>query len=290
MLQTTYSYSDGNDSPPPSGTPPPAPPTEKVLYTAYFRVSQYNTFLEKMTALEQSMERPGPGRGEGTPEDQPTTYVNPDFSIPTNIEPFDALEMGGMDPMMKIKFDPGGANWDSTWYLGMADRIKYPYEGKLPGYTNQPRPFPENTVSMTSNSTAVLRITKEHFTNGLPTAFSNVQQKIRHFTPKVMNEYYTSVVSHWANQYLALYGESIMATYNDFCEDVAYTPCACLKIIYESEMPFISPHDRYISDVLCGLNNDFASPPYTYPVRVTYKLPGLDQQTYNNIIKLKPSF
>lgn len=289
MLQTTYTYSDGDGNPPPSGPPPPTPPTEQILYSAYFRVSQYNTFLEKMTALEQSWERPGLGHGSGTPDDQPTYSVNLDFSLPTNIEPFDAFEMGGNDPMMKVKFDPGGVNWSGTWYLGFVDRIKYPYEGKLPGYYSPPRPFPENTVSMTSNPPVTLKITKAHFTNGLPANFTNVNQSIRHFTPKVMYDYYVDVVSPWATQYLTLNGANILATYSDICDGYAANdPCACLTLIYQSEEPFRSPHDKYICDALCGLYSDFASPPYTYPIRITYKLPGLDQQTYNNIIKLKP--
>jgi hypothetical protein len=289
MLQTTYSYGDDEvPPPPPPGTPPVVPPTEKIIYSAYFRVSQYNTFLEKMDALEQSMLRPGrgPGGGGGTPEDQPTTHVNMDFSVPTNIEPFDAYEMGGNDPMMKVKFDPGGVNWSGTWYMGFVDRIKYPYEGKLPGY-NPPRPFPENTVAMTSSPAINLKITKSHFTNGLPASFNNITQKIRHFTPKLMYDFYTNVVSPASTQHLDLYRDQILATYNDICGGVTTNPCACLSIIYQSNA-FIAPYDRYFCDALCNLKGDFASPPYTYPIRVTYKLPGLDQETYNNIIKLRP--
>ncbi|MDO8336428.1 MAG: Ig-like domain-containing protein [Candidatus Saccharibacteria bacterium] len=289
LLQTTYTYDDGGESPPPSGTPPPTPPSEKILYAAYFRVSQYNTFMEKMDALEQSMERPGHGHGNGggTPEDQPTYSVKLDFSVPTNIEPFDAFEMGGNEPMMRVKFDPGGANWSGTWYLGFVDRIKYPYEGKLPGYYNPPRPFPENTVAMTSYPPISLKIIKDHLTNGLPSSFANVEQRIRHFTPKVMYDYYVNVVSKNSMEHLSLYQNQILTTYNDICGGVTTNPCDCLSIIYQSNA-FKAPYDRYICDALCSLNNNFDSPPYTYPVRVTYQLPGIGQQTYNKIIKLKP--
>ena len=292
LLQTTYSYDDGGEPPPPSGPPPPTPPAEKILYSAYFRVSQYNTFLEKMDAFEASMLRPGhgPGNGGGTPDDQPTYSVKLDFSVPTGIEPFDAFEMGGNEPLMKVKFDPGGINWSGTWYLGFVDRIKYPYEGKLPGYENSPKPFPQNTVSMTSNPPISLKITKAHFTNGLPASFLNVNQSIRHFTPKVMYDYYVNEISlSWAPKYLTDYGASILATYSDICEGFApNNVCGCLDLIYQSEVPFISPHDKYICDAICGLNGNYVSPPYTYPIRVTYQLPGIGQQTYNNIIKLKP--
>ena len=101
-----------------------------------------------------------------------------------------------------------------------------------------------------------------------------------------MYYYYTNVVSPASTQHLDLYRDQILATYNDICGGLT-DPCACLSIIYQSNA-FIAPYDRYFCDALCNLKGNFASPPYTYPIRVTYKLPGLDQETYNNIIKLRP--
>jgi len=293
MLQTTYSYSDGDGPPPPSNPPPAQPPTEKILYSAYFRVSQYNTFLEKMDAFEQSMLRPGygPGHGNDTPDEVPETRVLLDFSMPTGIEPFDVFEMNGNwlgQPMVEIKFDPGGVNWSGTWYPGFVDRVKYPYEGKLHqlGF-GQPLPFPTNTVTMTSNPPVLLKITKEHFTNGLPASFTNIDQKIRHFTPGVMFDHYVNVVSHRATEYLSTYGNLILTTYGDICGGVTSNPCECLGIVYDDN-DFRYPYDRYFMDALCRLKGNYVLGPYTYPVRVSYRLPGIGQTTYNNIIHLKP--
>jgi hypothetical protein len=296
MLQTTYSYSDGGEGLPPSGPPPATPPTEQIIYSAYFRVSQYNTFMDKMAALEQSMLRPGhgPGTGGGTP-DAPGDNVNTDFSVPTNIEPFDAAEMignGSNEALVKIKFDPGGNNWSGTWYLGLLKRVRYPFENQLAGIGIPSPGFPNNTVTMTSNPSPVqLKITKAHFTNGLPANFLNVEQKIRHFTPKAMQDYNRDVVRPKLDQYLSSYGANILSTYssnlyNNICEPT-WNPCYCLEQVFLLE-EFNTTYTRAVCDALCGLDGTVAPDPFFYPVRVTYKLPGLDQQTYNNIIKLRP--
>jgi hypothetical protein len=295
LLQNTYTYDDGDETPPPSGPPPTTPPTEKILYSAYFRVSQYNTFLEKIAAFENSMMRipngPGHGQGGGTPEEAPDNFVLLDFSIPTNIEPFDFFELSGNNllggPLMEIKFDPGGINWGGTWYMGMVRRIMYPYEGSVPalGY-GTPAPFPLNTVSLISTPSLSLKITKQHFTNGLPASFNNVTQKIRHFTPKVIYDYYVSEVSKRANEYLAANQNSILTAYADICSGTN-DPCQCLRDVYAAN-DFNGTYNFWLSDLLCHLKNDVPTPPYTYPIRVSYRLPGIDQKTYDNIVKLKP--
>ena len=84
---------------------------------------------------------------------------------------------------------------------------------------------------------------------------------------------------------------NILASYNDICNGMS-DPCACLQIIYDvhlaNQPAFHEPYNLWLSDMLCRLRSDFQQAPYTYPIRVTYRLPGIDQQTYNNIIKLKP--
>ncbi len=297
MLQTTYTYSDGDGAPPPSGPPPAQPPTEKILYSAYFRVSQYNTFLEKMTAFENSMLRPGrgPGVGNGTPDEAPDIHVKLDFSVPTNIEPFDFFEVKGNGalggPLVQIKFDPGSADLSETWYVGMARRILYPYEGSVPmlGYGER-KPLPENTVTMTSNSSQNLRITVHHFNaGGYPASFNNVVQKIRHFTPKVIYDKYVAEASVRASAHLAANQDAILASYYDICEQLN-DPCACLKAVFDAN-DFHEPYNLWLSDMLCRLRgNGVLLSSYTYPVRVTYRLPGIDQNTYNNIINLKPPY
>lgn len=291
MLQTTYTYNDGNDAPPPPGAPPVEPPTEKIIYSAYFRVSQYNTFMEKMQALEQNLLRPGRGPGQGTPDEAPETDVNLDFSVSTGIEPFDAMEMGTSgsgQALVEIKFDPGGVNWLGTWYMGFVDRIKYPYEGKVPqlGY-GTPLPFPQNTVKMTSTPAVNLKITKAHFTNGLPANFLSVEQKIRHFTPQAMYDYYQNEMSKRASDYLSSFSNNIFSVYDDICGGGAVaTPCDCLTLVYQAEI-FREPYNRYFMDALCRLKDDYAEGPYTYPIRITYRLPGIDQTTFSSIVQLR---
>lgn len=61
-----------------SNPPQSSPPSETVLYKAYFRVSQYNTFLEKMTAWAAS--------------DSPIGAMT--FKPASGFEPFDKFEVG----------------------------------------------------------------------------------------------------------------------------------------------------------------------------------------------------
>jgi len=290
MLATTLNYDDDSNSPPPNNPSSDAPPSEKIIYSAYFRVSQYNTFMDKMAALEATMNRPGHGPGNDVPDWINLTDVNPDFTTRTEIEPFDGFEIQGGsfgDPLVTMAFGVEVNSVAGTWFMGMAKRVFYPYYGVLPllGY-NQPIPFPSNTVTMTPYPPSGLKITKEHFTSGLPTSYSNVEQKIRHFTPRVMLDVFQEA-SGKSGEYLAAHQAEMAAQF-----EVYYGDCSnlteCLEwAIFDHNYPVQGYNDSFY-DMLVRLDNSFQSGPYTYPVRVTYRLPGQGQPTFSGIVNLKP--
>ncbi len=289
MLATTYNYGSDDNNPPSGGSSSGAPPSEKVIYSAYFRVSQYNTFMEKVAALETTMNKPVK-IPNGTPDDVPLSDVNPDFSTATEIEPFDGYEIQGGsfgDPLVTMAYGVEGNSVAGTWILGMAKRVFYPYYGVLPllGY-GQSMPFPNNTVAVTPFPPSGLVVTKDHFTSGLPSSYANVEQKIRHFTPKVIFDKFQEA-SGKSGDYLAANHAALKAQF-----EVKYGDCNNLKdclewAIFDKYYP-VQGYNDFFYDMLMGLDNSFQSGPYTYPVRFTYRLPGLDQKTFSGIVKLKP--
>jgi len=289
MLATTYNYGSDGSIPPPNNPSSDAPPSEKIIYSAYFRVSQYNTFMDKMAALEATMNRPGHGPGNDVPDWINLTDVNPDFTTRTEIEPFDGFEIQGGsfgDPLVTMAFGVEVNSVAGTWFMGMAKRVFYPYYGVLPllGY-NQPIPFPSNTVTMTPYPPSGLKITKEHFTSGLPTSYSNVEQKIRHFTPRVIyDEFEKAKVK--SGEYLAAHKQDLEEQFETHYGVTSLRECFRIAII-DHYYPVQGYNDSFY-DMLVGLDNSFQSGPYTYPVRVTYRLPGQEQKTFSGIVNLIP--
>ncbi len=298
LLAVSLSNDDGHgEAPPPSGPPSAQTPTEKVLYAAYFRVSQYNTFLEKVTAFQNTMLNSRPSSGD-TPEEAPSTYVNEDFSRSLNIEPFDGYEINGGDfggPLVQVRSEYGTAavSDPDSWIGGMKKRYFYPYQGLVNvipsspfGYSNY---YPTNTVLLTPYPPSGLIITKSHFTNGLPANYNNVLQTIRHYTPyEILRNY--QVASNLLNDYVTTHHDAIHSTLENIdcgCEPgMSLDECFLYAYLGPCE-PY--PYNIRFYDMYTHIDNDGISPaPYTYPVKVSYHLPGTNQQTYSGIIILKP--
>lgn len=293
LLTASLPFNDGDqDEAPllPSGPPPVQPPTEKVLYSAYFRVSQYNTFLEKITAFQNTMQSLRSETGH-TAEEAPSTLVDEDFSRPLSIEPFDGFEINGGDfgaPLVQMSFNFGTAATadPQSWIGGMKRRYFYQYEGViniLPQYS-QPRPYPTNTVALTPYPPSGLNITKDHFTNGLPASYTNVNQYVRHLTARtVLSDFHE--LSESVVEYVFNNENDIRLVNQEYpCDgDIKY----CVEFLYDSG-PLPYPYTREFCDIFAEIDNAVDAEPYVYPIRVSYRLPGTNQQTYSGTIILKP--
>lgn len=279
-----------------SSTTPVQTPTEKELYTAYFRVSQYNTFIEKITAFQNTMlvsARPPSPSGDA-PEEAPATEVDEDFSRDLGIEPFDGFEINGADgngPLVQFRFDYGTAalGHPDTWIGGMKKRYFYQYQGVIKVLSNysHPRPYPTNTVLLTPYPPNGLKVTKAHFTNGLPANYNNVVQQVRHLTPSVvLNEY--QAASNMLTQYVLDNQSEIISdlvSMECLCED--NNVVQCFRNAYDTHC-VSNTYNTWMYDMYSGIDNDVLPGPYTYPVKVSYRLPGTNQQTFYGTVILKP--
>jgi hypothetical protein len=102
-MSEEYTSNNGNNSSRPGGGgPAPSLPEDEILYTAYFRVSQYGTLMEKMTAWNTNK--------------QSLPYTNFTVTSKSNMEPFDDFEMGknGVEPLIKMRASLTGNSYYNT--------------------------------------------------------------------------------------------------------------------------------------------------------------------------------
>lgn len=267
--------------------PPPAPvPVEKVLYSAYFRASAYDKFMEKLEALEAAM---SVQNADGDIAGQAARFIPGDpitreFEAPVTLEPFDAYELYGGASLQLVLEEQGSSNW-----LAMMPK-NFIYGGW----------FPDNNVGISAKPTwdslnqavrivaagPLLTVTKTHYLSGaLPAEYGTVNQRIHFWGGRRVDQDYEAVVNQgtaFLYQHQAQIRDNI---------DAQYGPSACFGDI-KSCIEFFCDYPtsgyslgfkRLVTD--CGLASPSGGPP-VYPIQFQYRMPGWDQVTTTRTIQL----
>ncbi|MEQ1747260.1 MAG: fibronectin type III domain-containing protein [Saprospiraceae bacterium] len=263
------------------------PPVEKVLYSAYFRASMYNTFMEKVQAIEENQTSYSSLTSD--PMSTAARLIPGDnnkreFWVLTNVEPFDTYEAlyGGAYLQNVIH---GSTD---NWYV------------KLPGNFIYGGYFPDASVGVTAEpsfnnvfesirvnwSEAPPKVTKENYLTGLyPPSYATIQSKIYFFGPKVVENDLNAVVNQ-ANAYMYENHEQILYDLDHqygMCDGVSITTCIG-RYCGTATQGYSEGFKKAVSS--CGLTAPTGT--IIYPVKFQYRMPGWDQITTSRTINLIP--
>lgn len=270
----------------PAPPAPPAVPAEKVLYSAYFRVSEYDTFMEKLEALATAQEYAGTGTGaKGGPEQTALLRTGPadviDFSVNTNIEPFDQYEINGGVALEAMIVQPQ-EGLEKTWFVRMPSNFVFGYfPDPATGIgKDYPLGLPElvKAVKITGNGAAP-KVTKQNYLNGsFPATYGNLAQKIYFYAPKVAADYFNKLQT---DAYSYMYANrNVILGYYECPSDFAVP--FCLELHCDSPGLYSKGFKRLVSD--CDQSALNFEP--TYPVLFRYNMPGWNQVTTTHYINL----
>lgn len=259
---------EGDTPPPPPGNPPPPLPSRPV-YTAYFRVSEYATFADKMAIVATQSFKPD--KETGAPDAGNVPFYIPDLiTCPLNMEPFDWYDLSLGTPSLGWQTGPGYNGSAQIWGTGVANifidpilnpgaewvfpdgqRLKAPALSGLSWILPKP-------VSINAANNSGLRIRQEHFRGGLPTGFITTPQKIS----IRIGEYLKTGTLGFINEFGKLMTKENEETIMESC----YAgPCDCDPSQWSM-----------IQRLLCHNGQSGAK---VYPLRFDYKLPGTNQLT-----------
>lgn len=265
---------------------PGLPPTEKVLYSAYFRASMYNTFMEKLEYFEftQTSELPFGSGNEAQRTIPMGGNIKREFYVNLNVdEPFDYYELTGGVDMKMVWF--GNPN---NWYVMMPQNFVYTYFPDAGvGVTAEP-PLGQrhnNFAKLTWNSDAP-KVTRENYLTGTyPPSYAVSTDKI-HFTgAKSVETYYNEVVTQ-AKAYMYAKHFTIRNNLDEGignCTGLSIE--ACIRFYCGTTTPGYSEgFKKLVTD--CGLSYPSGTP--IYPVLFQYRMPGWDQVTTTREVNLIP--
>jgi hypothetical protein len=276
------------------------PPTDKVLYDAYFRTSAYNTFTEKINALGISSIT-----GTNTPN------MDGAFKIDLGTaEPFDEWEMGennkGFAVMeMRASLD------QTTWFnSSMKPLIYNDYATAAPNtYGMQindrqtdvygPIPYKGVFVEQASGGT-VLKITKEDFEAGVTPATTGPQY-INYLVPNIAENDFADVCqdlmvyiwnrcSNDPNCGCCLSESCCYYIGTSYPGATCNSNCSPYSNVQAYREDYVN--DNLPTDKLRNLykKQGWVVPPAGgYPITLTYKLPGLGTQTAIKTVTLQKS-
>lgn len=274
----------GDDSPAP--TPPVLPPAtnstsaQRIVYSAYFRVSQYLRFADKMAAFEGVAPKPPKNTTVYQPDDQVTVPIEKSFSIPVGIEPFDWCDRRCMDKQIYLTstFFPVPLPNDH-WMTGVNSFYSFPVynPGKtfnMPGggafYTGPTLgvPTPEKSLNFSWANNSDLRIEKNHWISGLPATFAGAQQMTIFAVGSLVEG--ATTLQNSLSDYQNLY-ESTMREQMDCTDEIPI--CSC------NHPDFTNPFAFNIFFILRCSPNTATGGVKSYPLRFAYQLPGTAQST-----------
>lgn len=263
---------------------PGLPPTEKVLYSAYFRASMYNTFMEKLEYFENAQTAQLPFGGESVAQRTIPIggNITREFFVNLNVyESFDYYELTRGVDMEMMLYKSG------TWYVMMPQSFVYTYfPDASVGVTAKPWQRPERSARLTSNSDAP-RVTRQNYLTGeYPASYAVSTDRI-HFTGGKMVEIYYNEVAVQAISFM--YDKQNEIRYNiDFGKnkcDSKMSIVTCISKHCGSGTPGYSEgFKKLVSD--CGLSSPSGTP--IYPVLFKYRMPGWDQVTTTREVNLIP--
>lgn len=290
-----YAYPSEGDGPTP---PPPAAtaPTEQVIYTAYFRVSHYNTFMDKLLDL-QELQTPSTAN-KGKPGNTPDVQGDDDwaFYVKTNIEPFDFYEVErGIMQMSPSNVQPDpdsifGEPWNKSlplsWYMAQ----QYPFPnlniGPLPpSQSNYELSGPGIRVTRGNGGTGVYlpSVTEQDYRNGQVANAPTASQKLYFYAPLAMKDH-ASRVSAAIDAYIAKPSNAAVIRATIGCNNTTYIgDCICENY----ETGHTPPYSKAFKHLANGCGDEAGDQnDVTYPIRFTYQLPGTTQKSTDFIINL----
>lgn len=255
-------------------------------------MSEYNRFKEKLQALAEAQTYAGTGQGaKGSPKNDAKLRTGPsditDFSVNTNIEPFDQYEVSGGLSLEAMIMQPE-EGLDETWFSKMSSNYIYTYfpDPALGIGTNSNfnYPFGEQSLRQAvkiTGSGAAPRVTRQNYLNGtFPPDYANLTQKIYFYASKVAADHFT-VLHNEAFAYTLTHKQAIL-NYYGCSEDFA--PAFCLELNCDSPgQPYYSKgFKRLVTDC----NPVILNFEPTFPILFRYKMPGWDQVTTTHYVNL----
>lgn len=284
---------EGGDTPIP---PSPTGPVEKVIYTAYFRVSQYNTFMDKLVDL-QAKQSTGAKKGKEGTQGKPDDVNENDwaFYVKTNIEPFDFFEatqgLMNMGTPYNLQTDPDlGDPWikgiPPSWWS--ATVFPGAYQSAL-GLAYVP-PFDHNEAQHgirivgggTGSGSYLPFVTEKDYRSGHVANAPTVSQKLYFYAPLVF-KHHLDKVEEVINAYVANPANSQRIREVLGCPSNQYIgQCLCNHIPAYTP-PYFDDFKRIAGS--CGSNSGNQAD-LLYPIQFIYQLPGTTQKTTDFMINL----
>jgi len=270
ILTTSVTNSNQDDGLPPGNNNPATVVTERIVYAAYFRVSEYDRFADKMEVLNISMPQVKPG---SLAEEAPGIPGDLEFEVPNVIEPFDWCDLKFMD--RKISFENGLSLPYPTFLTRIPRLYQIPWISPNITYsdgiltTKMPvgkAYYPiEKSFEITSSNNTGLKITKQHYLNGIPSNFRGAQLFKMFVCKSFVNNAEGLIKSKTV--YETTYMSQIRAAAN--CQSNTQPLCDCPENIWQNfeDYEFIEACDGPFPST--GIKS--------YPMRFTYKFPGTEQ-------------
>ena len=259
-------------------------PSEKVIFKAHFRVSEYNTFKEKINAW----------------------YANADksslFNLPSNIEPLDKFEMGKAGEAL---VDIRPVLETTPWFTG-SNVIQYMYSNLNPCYETgavniclnrdvEESGFPPikgaimkqmGLISDPSLRNMPIEVTAADFAgNSLPSEYDDISFRLRYTLPEIINDDNTQFREDILNLMM-----SNISWLEGMASDEAGGPVGNLSLteLYDQyPNAFGTLADQEYFEFFFN-HNSFSMPTGgTFPILFRYRLPGTEHYSSEKLIHVQ---
>ena len=244
-------------------------PLPKLLYTAYFRASQFNTFYDKIGAFEASQQYAADGTG---------------FRNLNKTEPFDRFELfgyAGEKPLVNIRTDIQTSPWIKN--SSLKGLFTY-FPATILGQTvHLPDNKPDEAVwiGQAGDPNAAPFIGKQHYTAAPPNTAS-LQQFVQFDAPAALKKTYDALRQQIGMAIDSKYQQLITGN-NPPCQQ-SWLKCDCLNSLPTT---VISTGARIIYCPGSSNGVQWINPtPGKYPVVFSYHLPGTTQQSSIRTVEL----
>lgn len=248
----------------------PAAPTIKVLYTSYFRVSQHNTFKQKMEALESGLAYVQLGDGS--------------YSFKNNFtgEPFDRFELTGTAGQPALADFSAQLNSNVPWYnMGTMNNLYELFPMNLNGVVIQntgPYKFPPTdavNVAYRTPGGALPLITTAQYAAGVLVPDPALQTIVYDVPSAVQSQ----IFDLWAQS-----EEAYVWMIGDMSNG------SCILCNSCNFWDYGIPEGAYM--LICqnlpgGIRYEIPPAYQPYPVQCTYKLPATDQVSSIKTVNLR---